>query len=428
MQEILDGVEKYITDLHRNKTWEAGKDWVQYAGPYYDHREYVAAVRTLLGEWLVLGSEGIKFERKFCKLLGKKMGVFTNSGSSANLLMMSAVASKNGLNLKGANVIVPIAGFPTTFNPILQCGMKPVFVDIELETLNIDVNQLKEKNGEILTFAHVLGNPPNMDDVMKIVDDKVMVFLEDTCDALNSTYDGKLLGSYGYMSSCSLYPAHHLTCGEGGFVAMNDLDTERVVRSFREWGRGCYCQGKANLLADGTCGCRFNNWLPSLPDEIFDHKYVYTDIGYNLKPIEAQAAMGLVQIEKLPEITRLRKENYKMLYKVFSKYDSFIIHRETAKADPNWFAFPLTLKDGCGFKRNEICQFFESKKIQTRQYFAGAYILQPAYEGMFKERIEDFPVARKVTTDTFFLGVAPVITKEKIDYIEEILHEFMRGK
>lgn len=425
MKAILDGIEKYITDLHRNKKWEAGKDWVQYAGPYYDHREYIAAVKTLLGEWLVLGSEGTKFERKFCKLLGKSQGVFTNSGSSANLLMMSAVASKNGLNLKGANVVVPIAGFPTTFNPIIQCGMKPVFVDIELETLNIDTKQLSDKKGEILTFAHVLGNPPNMDAVMKYVDDNNVVFLEDTCDALNSTYDGRLLGSYGFMSSCSLYPAHHLTCGEGGFVGVNSIDVERVVRSIASWGRSCYCQGKANLLADGTCGCRFSNWLPSLPDEIFDHKYVYTDIGYNLKPIEAQAAVGLVQIEKLPEITRLRKENYKMLYDVFSRYDSFHIHRAQEKADPNWFAFPLTLKDGCGFKRNDICQFFESRKIQTRPYFAGAYILQPAYEGMFKDRIEDFPVARKVTTDTFFLGVAPVITKEKIDYIAEVLAEFM---
>lgn len=428
MEEILRLVGKYIEELHVSKQWEPGRDLVQYAGPYYDSKEYIAAVKTLLGEWLVLGNEGVKFERKFCKLLGKKNGVFTNSGSSANLLMMSAVASKNGHNLKGAKVITPIAGFPTTFNPIIQNGMEPVFVDIELDTLNLNTDQLADKDGEILTFAHVLGNPPNMDKVMSVVEKKKLVFLEDCCDALNSTYDGKLLGSFGYMSSCSFYPAHHLCLGEGGFVAMDSTDIERLVRSLGSWGKNCWCSGKANMLENGSCGCRFSNWLPSLPDEIFDHKYVYSEIGYNLKPIEVQAAVGLVQIEKLGEITRRRKENYTLLHRVFSQYDTFHLHSAQEKADPNWFAFPVTLKDGCGFKRNDLCQFFESRKIQTRPYFAGAYILQPAYEGMFKDRIEDFPVARKVTTDTFFLGVSPVITQEKIDYIEEMLFEFMETR
>jgi len=295
MQEILKLVDKYISKKHAEKKWEAGKDWVQYAGPYFTSAEYTAAVKTLLGEWLVLGAEAIKFERKFPKLFGKQYGILTNSGSSANLLMMLALTSKRGNGfLKGTKVITPIAGFPTTINPILQVGFVPIFVDIELNTLNLDLDQVEEAcikhpDAKIITFAHVLGNPPNMNRLMEIVEKYNLILLEDCCDALGSTYKGQMLGSYGKMASCSFYPAHHITMGEGGFVAMNDQNTERIVRSFREWGRGCYCVGKQNLLENGTCDCRFNNWLPALPNEIFDHKYVYEEIGYNLKPIELQA-------------------------------------------------------------------------------------------------------------------------------------------
>jgi CDP-6-deoxy-D-xylo-4-hexulose-3-dehydrase len=295
MKEILDLVDKYIQEKHSQKTWQAGKDWVQYAGPYFDSQEYVAAVKSLLNEWLVLGNDAVKFERSFPKLFGKQYGLLTNSGSSANLLMMLAMTSKRGRGFgKGTKVITPIAGFPTTINPILQIGFQPVFVDIELDTLNLDLNGVEracEENpdAKIITFAHVLGNPPDMNRLMQIVGKYKLILLEDCCDALGSTFEGKPLGSFGEMASCSFYPAHHITMGEGGFVAVKDIETERIVRSFREWGRGCYCVGKANLLENGTCGCRFNNWLPSLPDDIFDHKYVYEEVGYNLKPIELQA-------------------------------------------------------------------------------------------------------------------------------------------
>jgi len=434
MKEILDLIDNYIKEKHSNKTWEAGKDWVQYAGPYFTSAEYIAAVKTLLGEWLVLGAEAIKFERKFPKLLGKEYGILTNSGSSANLLMMLALTSKRGLNLpKETKVITPIAGFPTTINPILQVGFTPVFVDIELDTLNLDLEQVEKvcannPDVKVITFAHVLGNPPNMNRLMEIVEKYNLILLEDCCDALGSTFEGKSLGSFGKMASCSFYPAHHMTMGEGGFVAMNDIETERIVRSFREWGRGCYCVGKQNLLENGACDCRFNNWLPALPNDVFDHKYVYEEIGYNLKPIELQAAIGLVQMEKLKEIGVKRRENYKNLFSAFSKYrEYFHLHEAQPGADVDWFAFPITIKDGAPFKRSDICKFFEANKIQTRPYFAGNIMLQPAYTHLSdsKDIIEKYPVARKVTTDTFFLGTSPVIDKNKTDYIETVLDKFI---
>ena len=434
MKEILDLVGKYIKEKHSQKTWQAGKDWVQYAGPYFDSQEYVAAIKSLLNEWLVLGNDAVKFERSFPKLFGKQYGLLTNSGSSANLLMMLSMTSKRGRGFgKGTKVITPIAGFPTTINPILQIGFQPVFVDIELDTLNLDLDGVEracEENpdAKIITFAHVLGNPPDMNRLMQIVEKYKLILLEDCCDALGSTFEGKPLGSFGEMASCSFYPAHHITMGEGGFVAVKDIETERIVRSFREWGRGCYCVGKANLLENGTCGCRFNNWLPSLPNDVFDHKYVYEEIGYNLKPIELQASIGLVQMTKLEEIGKKRRENYKNLYTAFSKYEEFFhLHRAQPGSDPDWFAFPVTVKDSAPFKRSDICQYFEENRIQTRPYFAGNIMLQPAYQGIMdpKEVIEKFPIARKVTTDTFFLGTSPVIDKQKTDYIDSVLDQFI---
>lgn len=435
MDEILKLIGDYIEDRDKDKIWRPGIDWVQYSGPYYDAEEIKSAVKSLLGQWLVLGTDANKFEKRFPKFLGKKMGILTNSGSSANLLMMSSLKSKRGYNFpEGTKVITPIAGFPTTINPIFQVKFQPVFVDIEIETLNLDLDKVEKAcienpDAKIITFAHVLGNPPNMDKLLDLVKKYNLILLEDCCDALGSTYDNKPLGSFGVMASCSFYPAHHITMGEGGFVAMDNMNDELIVRSFRDWGRGCYCVGKSNLLENGRCGCRFNNWLPSLPDEIFDHKYVYEEIGYNLKPIELQASMGLIQLDKLGKIDELRKLNYNNLFNVFSKYEEyFILHRAQEKSDPSWFAFPITIRDNTKFNRAKICKFFESNKIQTRPYFAGNIMLQPAYDGfMDKEKlIKEYPVARKVTTDTFFLGTSPVIDENKISYIEMILDNFIK--
>lgn len=432
MEEILKAVEGYVNNKNASKEWKAGRDWVQYAGPYFGSEEYVDSVRCLLEGWLALGTNGIRFESQFPKLMDKQYGVLTNSGSSSNLIMMSAMTSRRLYDFpKGTKVITPIAGFPTTVNPIFQVGFEPVFVDIDLDTLNLNLDQVEEKAKEgckIITFAHVLGNPPNMDRLMDIVKRYDLILLEDCCDALGSTYDGKPLGSFGEMASCSFYPAHHITMGEGGFVACNTHEQEIVVRSFREWGRGCYCVGqKANLLKNGTCRNRFSNWLPALPDEIFDHKYVYDEIGYNLKPTDLQAAMGLAQLKRLPQIISMRKHNYKRLCDIFSKYEEhFVLPKATENSDPSWFAFALTIKDGAPFKRKDIVDHLETYKIQTRPYFAGNIMLQPAYTGLMdsKKVISDFPNARKVTTDTFFLGTSPVITDKQLDYIESVVNDF----
>ena len=433
MKDILEKVKEYADSKLLKKDWVRGKDLVQYAGPYFSSDEYVAAVKSILDGWLVMGNEAIRFESRFPKRLGKKLGLMTNSGSSANLLMMLALTSKRGMNLpKGSKVITPIAGFPTTINPILQVGFQPVFVDIELDTLNIDLDALEQAckdhpDARIVTFAHVLGNPPNMDRLMEIVERYNLILLEDCCDALGSTYDGRILGSFGKMASCSFYPAHHITTGEGGFVAVDDMETERIVRSFRDWGRGCFCVGKQNQIECGMCGTRFSNWLPSLPDDTFDHKYVYEEIGYNLKPTELQAAIGFVQMQKLEEIGMKRRYNHARIVEIFKPYSKYFhLPFATDKADPDWFAVAITVKDDSGFQRADFVQFLEARKIQTRPYFAGNIMLQPAYEGIMdtKDVIEKFPIARKVTTDTFFLGCSPVITDEQIDYIQEIVTEF----
>ena len=431
MKEILDQVGEFVRA--KETKWEAGKDLVQYAGPYIDEEEYKAVVKTMLEGWLVLGKEGGLFERRFPKKLGKYLGVLTNSGSSANLLMMLALTSKRGLNLpKGTKVITPIAGFPATLSPAIQVGFEPIFVDIELETLNLDLDQVEKAcqehpDAKIITFAHVLGNPPNMDRLMEIIEKYDLILLEDCCDGLGTTYDGKLLGSFGKMASCSFYPAHHITMGEGGFVACNDRETERILRSFRDWGRGCFCAGKANALRDGSCGCRFNNWMPSLPDEVFDHKYIYEEIGYNLKPTELQAAMGNAQLGKLEEIGVLRRRNHAAVVDIFKQYeDKFILPKAQDKSDPDWFAVALTVKEGAGFTRTEFCEYLEDNLIQTRPYFAGNIMLQPTYSHLIdaEKVINDFPIARKVTTDTFFLGCSPVITLEQIAYIKTIVDKF----
>ena len=435
MKEILDQIKQYIEQKQANKTWTAGKDFVNYAGPHFNADEYVAAAEALLNGWLVMGDKSIKFEKEFPEQFGKTNGILTNSGSSSNLLMMSALTSKRGYNLpKGTKVLMPIAGFPTTLNPTLQVGFTPVFVDIELDTLNLDLDQVEralELDPEIrvITFAHVLGNPPNMDRLMEIVKKYNLILLEDCCDALGSTYDGKPLGSYGEMASCSFYPAHHMTMGEGGFVASKTYAQEVILRSFREWGRGCYCVGpEANKLKCGSCGKRFQEWIPEMPGEVFDHKYVYDEIGYNLKPIELQSAMGLVQIEKLDEIHALRRRNYQLLFNIYEKYEQFFhLPRAQEKSDPSWFAFPLTIRADAPFKRMDIVDYLEENLIQTRPYFAGNIMLQPAYSHLMNpaDARDNFPVATMTMKNTYFHGTSPVITPEQIAYIGETVDGFM---
>ena len=433
IEQIRNLVEQ--SRSRKDRSWIAGKDFVPYAGPYFDDEEYVVAIESLLSEWLVMGNKSIQFERRFPKLFDKSRGILTNSGSSSNLLMMTALTSKRSYNLpKGTKVLMPIAGFPTTLNPTLQVGFQPVFVDIELDTLNLDLNKVeevlsRERDIKVITFAHVLGNPPDMNRLMEIVKKYDLVLLEDCCDALGSTYDDKPLGGFGEMASCSFYPAHHMTMGEGGFVACNDAVCEDVLRSFREWGRGCYCVGpEANKLKCGTCKARFSEWIPSMPGEIFDHKFVYDEIGYNLKPIELQAAMGLEQMKKLPQIHDLRRRNYKLLFNVYEKYEEFFhLPRATKGSDPSWFAFPLTIRKDAPFTRTQIVDHLENNLIQTRPYFAGNIMLQPAYSHLMDQNVarDHYPMATYTMTRSFFHGTSPVIRPEQIEYIGTCVDQFM---
>ena len=433
IEQIRNLVEQ--SRSRKDRSWVAGKDFVPYAGPYFDDEEYVVAIESLLSEWLVMGNKSIQFERRFPKLFDKSRGILTNSGSSSNLLMMTALTSKRSYNLpKGTKVLMPIAGFPTTLNPTLQVGFQPVFVDIELDTLNLDLNKVeevlsRERDIKVITFAHVLGNPPDMNRLMEIVKKYDLVLLEDCCDALGSTYDDKPLGGFGEMASCSFYPAHHMTMGEGGFVACDDVVLEDVLRSFREWGRGCYCVGpEANKLKFGTCKARFSEWIPSMPGEIFDHKFVYDEIGYNLKPIELQAAMGLEQMKKLPQIHELRRRNYKLLFNVYEKYEEFFhLPRATKGSNPSWFAFPLTIRKDAPFTRTQIVDHLENNLIQTRPYFAGNIMLQPAYSHLMDQNVarDQYPMATYTMTRSFFHGTSPVIRPEQIEYIGTCVDQFM---
>ena len=264
---------------------------------------------------------------------------------------------------------------------------------------------------------------------MEIVKHYNLILLEDCCDALGSTYDDQPLGSYGLMASCSFYPAHHMTMGEGGYVATSDENQDVILRSFREWGRGCYCVGpEANKLKCGTCGKRFSEWVPCMAGEIFDHKYVYDEIGYNLKPIELQCAMGLQQLNKLPEIHQLRRRNYQLLFDIYQPYEEFFhLPRARAKSNPSWFAFPITIRKDAPFKRTDIVDYLEDNLIQTRPYFAGNVMLQPAYSHLMDpvRARDDFPNATQAMTNTYFHGTSPVITPEQIAYIGEKVQGFL---
>lgn len=442
-KQIHNLIYDFVQEKRTNKSWTKGKDWVQYSGPITDHEEILASLDVLLDEWLVFGNISREFENKFAPHLGKRHGVLTSSGSSANLLMVTSCKSNRLWNIPdGSKVITPIVCFPTTLNPIYQNNLTPVFVDVELPSLNLDLDQVEDvlkqdKKREIraIIFAHVLGNPPDMERVMYLVRKYDLIFLEDACDALGSTYDGKLLGSFGHISSCSFYPAHHMTMGEGGFVATDDGKTRKVLSSLREWGRDCYCNSTTITGLDKTaCGDRFKKWLPGIPDAIYDHRYVYSEIGYNLKPTEMQAAFGLKQLEKLPSLHQARKDNFIKLKSLFEKYSEFFhLPEAQQKSDPSWFAFLLTVKENEYFTKDDFVRWLESKKIQTRSYFGGNIMAHPGYYDKIDasdkvEFINSFEVANYATRNSFFMGVYSGITEEQISYICDVVEQFFKRK
>jgi len=440
-EEILNLITLYIEEKNKNAKWTPGEDWIQYSGPYFDSKEYTAAIDSLLNGWLILGEKGREFEKKFSKFLGKNDGILVNSGSSANLLMVSLLKTKRGGKLpKGSKFITPVVCFPTTINPLIQCGFEPVFVDVTLPSLNLDLDQVErllenDVNKEIkgLIFAHVLGNPPDMDRILEIVKKYNLIFLEDSCDALGSTWDNKPLGSFGDVSTCSFFPAHHMTMGEGGFVAVNNARYRMALASLRDWGRACYCNSAkpGNIIGGTACGNRLSNWFKGQDNIIYDHRFVFEEIGFNLKPTEMQAAMGLVQLDKLDEMHSKRKSNFKRMYDIFKKYEQWVYLPEALpQADPSWFGFLITLKDNCIFEKNDLVEHLENAKIQTRSYFTGNALFHPAYEELaanYENPKEQFPIATKSSKDTFFMGVYPCLTEEQLDYIETVVDKFFQN-
>jgi len=434
LEQILKLVSEFIQE--KDNTWTAGKDWISYSGPHYDEKEYLAAINVLLNGWLVFGENAREYEKQFPAQLGMYYGSLTNSGSSANLLAVTALKSKRSFNLKpGAKFITPVVCFPTTLNPIIQNGFQPVFVDVTLPDLNLDLDQVErilEADPDIkgIIFAHVLGNPPDMRRLMSLVKKYDLIFIEDACDALGSYYDGKKLGSFGHLSTCSFYPAHHMTMGEGGFVATNSKKLAKVVSSLRDWGRACYCNElKPGDVTSGTaCGNRFKNWLTGMPEAVYDHRYVFDEIGYNLKPLDLQAAMGLQQLQKLPDLDAARRKNFAIMQEIFKPYEQYLhLPQATEHADPCWFAYLLTVKEDAPFQREDIVDYLENEKIQTRAYFAGNILAHPGYRHLaepYGDLNSMFPVAGLVTTNTFFLGTYIGLTEEKLAYIKKVVDSF----
>lgn len=400
------------------------KNKVYYSGAYFDNNEISAAIETLLfGKWSSSGEVCAKFEKEFSKKINQKYSFFTNSGSSANLLLVAAC--KEYYKWKdGDEIIVSAVGFPTTVSAIIQNGLKPIFVDIEWNTLNYDINKIQEKitNKTVATFlSPVLGNPPDMDKLLNIVQSNNIKLLLDNCDSLGSKWNGKYLNEYAEVSSCSFYPAHEITTLEGGMVSSNHEEIVQLARSYATWGRDCYCVGTCNLLANGSCGKRFSNWLKDFPEIIIDHKYVFNRIGYNLKPLDLQGAIGIEQLKKLDYICETRNKNCEKISSLFIK-NIKNIRSVNVLTSTEWtpFGVPLICEDK--EQKQKLVSYLESNGIQTRNYFAGNLLMHNGYKHLDNYKL--YPESNKVLDLVFFVGCAPTISEENISYIESILIKY----
>ena len=378
--------------------------------------------------WLTAGRFAQQFESEFSQLMQQKYCLLTNSGSSANLLAISPLTSPKlgDRRLKpGDEVITVAAGFPTTVNPIVQNQMIPVFVDVDVETYNINVEEMKKAlspKSRAIMIAHTLGNPFNLKEVTKFAKENNLYLIEDCCDAVGSTYEGKMVGTFGDTATVSFYPAHHMTMGEGGAILTKKFIYKRLIESFRDWGRDCYCEPGAN----NTCGKRFGYQMGSLPYG-YDHKYIYSHIGYNLKITDMQAAVGVAQLKKLPSFIKRRKENFNGLYNHLKKYEKYLIlPKATENSDPSWFAFPLTVREGSPFVRNDIVQHLESNNILTRMLFAGNLTRQPAYESVNFRVVGELKNTDLIMRNTFVVGVYPGIDDEKLAYMLNTFDNFFK--
>ena len=434
-QQILELTREYYREVHgQKKEFKPGETFVNYGGRYFDDAEVVNLVDSSLDFWLTAGPWAHKFETRLANWLGVKHCAVCNSGSSANLLAFYALTSpKLGERAihRGDEVITVAAGFPTTVNPIIQFGTVPVFVDVALPGFDIDVNQLEAAYSDktkAVMLAHSLGNPFNIKAVKTFCDKHNLWLIEDNCDALGSEYtiDGETrkTGTWGHIGTSSFYPPHHMTMGEGGAVYTNDALLDKIVRSFRDWGRDCWCVGGV----DNTCKMRFTGQFGELPQG-YDHKYVYSHFGFNLKVTDMQAAIGCAQLEKLDTIVAARRKNWARLHEGLKDVTQLILPEAEANSNPSWFGFLIAVKDDAGFTRNELTSFLESRRIQTRNLFAGNLIKHPAFDEMRKSgegyrvvgelRMTDF-----VMNNGFWIGVYPGMTDEMLNWMITSIREY----
>ena len=432
--DILAKTVEYYRLVHAKQqtaAFKPGESRVNYAGRVFDEREMVNLVDSSLEFWLTYGRYSRQFEKGLADYLGVRFCLLVNSGSSANLLAFSALTSpllEDRQVKRGDEVITVAAGFPTTIAPIVQYGAVPVFVDVELETGNIDASQLEQalsSNTKAVMLAHSLGNPFNIKAVKAFCEKHNLWLVEDNCDALGSKYAGRLTGTWGDIGTSSFYPPHHMTMGEGGAVYTDNPLLNKIALSIRDWGRDCWCpSGK-----DNTCGCRFTKQFGQLPVG-YDHKYVYSHFGYNLKATDLQAAIGCAQLEKFPSFVETRKANYQRLYEGLKDISQLSIFRPYPEADPSWFGFLMTVKPSAGFSRNDLAKHLEAANIQTRNLFAGNITKHPCFATM-REGV-DYRVATPLThtdtimNDSLWIGLYPGMGEEKLDYMIKVIREFCR--
>lgn len=426
-KEILEKVTEFYACKKTDGQFVPGRTMVNYGGRVYDEKEIVALVDSSLDFWLTAGRYARQFEEEFARFLGMRHCLLTNSGSSTNLLAISALTyPKLGEErlCPGAEVITTACGFPTTLNPIIQNGLTPVFIDVEQGTYNIKADlvesAISEKTGAIF-IPHTLGNPADVGKIKKVADDHDLWLVEDNCDALGSKYAGKYTGTFGQLSTYSFYPAHHITMGEGGAVVTDDARLKKIVASFRDWGRDCWCDtGK-----DNSCGKRFGWQLGDMPFG-YDHKYTYSHVGYNLKVTDMQAAIGVEQLKKLSGFIEKRRSNFRALYERLKKHEKYLaLPRATPNAEPSWFGFPIVVKEDAPFARADIVKYLEDNRIATRMLFGGNLLKQPAYKDIRYRLVGGLENTDLAMNSLFWVGVYPGLTGEMLEYMAKKFDDYL---